>query len=90
MYFDILARIDVLEKQMKSVGISLGSLCQAVDAIGDASATQFDCCSDSNNMQTRCERRSDNFQGLLGIEWNESTPGTCNSNDARCSVADGL
>merc|ERR1711977_475527 len=84
------ARIDALEKQMKSVGISLGSLCQVVDAIGDASATQFDCCSNPDSMQTRCERRDDNIMGMLGIEWNESTPGRCNSNDARCSVADGL
>merc|ERR1711977_171870 len=83
------ARIDALEKQMKSVGISLGSLCQVVDTIGAASATPFDCCSNAENMQTRCELRSINMMEMFGISWNEAAPGMCVSTDAQCSVADG-
>merc|ERR1711981_694072 len=84
------ARIDALEKQMKSVGISLGSLCQVVDTIGAASATPFDCCSNAENMQTRCELRSVNMMEMFGISWNEAVPGMCVSTDAQCSVADGF
>ena len=78
---------------MSSAGESLGSICQVIDNLGDALSDPFDCCSDSTNMQTRCELRSINkpeSNPMLGIEWNNGTPGKCNSNDNRCSVADGL
>ena len=91
--FNILAaKISALELQMSSVGTSLGSICQVIDNLGDASSDPFDCCSDSTNMQTRCQLRSVNLpesNPILGISWNNDSPGTCNSNDAMCSVANG-
>ena len=81
---------------MSSVGNSLGSMCQAIDSLGDAAATdilRFDCCSNPDTLQTRCEQRQTiNTLGgelVYGISINDGTPGTCLSTDARCNVAAG-
>ena len=69
---------------MEAVSVSLGSLCEAVDGIGDGSTTMYDCCSNPDNGQTRCQERS--FAAAVGSLTTPGALGVCKTDDAACNT----
>ena len=86
-------QIATLETKMVNVGESLGSMCTAIDFLGDTGTnatpltptlSQWDCCSNQATLKTQCEKRFvlDN-QATRTIT--EGTEGVCQSSDSQCS-----
>ena len=88
MFLLHIADIALLKTQMASVAVSLSSMCDAIDAATNAltpSSIQMDCCSNEDNLQTRCDLRT-NVAALQSIT-SPGNVGQCLQTDAQCNVA---
>jgi len=66
---------------MIEVGKSLGRLCVAVDFLADGitAGTEWDCCSNADNLKTFCVERR-----FAGGQVTDAGAGVCESNDPSC------
>ena len=83
-YFAILADINDLKTKIAATGESMASMCQVIDAVANSNGgNEYDCCSNSENNQTRCIERQFANSGFIT---SPGTSGQCKTSDALCNV----